>query len=235
MKETYTAYAAGGLFTQHELMTNVLIKEAVWEISKGKFALVLPQSKELRNFDRPDIDAHIRNHDLLQVVKTDLILARYDGLELDAGTVVEYMAAKFLGKPAVLLRCDFRGLDSNRMDSPYNLMTKNWPRTVEVHVDSLSAYAQMMFDGRQREDYDGTFAAEIQTELETGRKGVRALAKAIVEGLDAALLLPSPYPEKYREQVYAILRHRVGSGFDAVFSEEALQETIDRLTKQGTL
>jgi len=235
MKETYTAYAAGGLFTQHELMTNVLLKESVWEISGGKFALILPQSKELRNFDRPDIDAHIRNHDLLQVARADLMLARYDGLELDAGTVVEYMAAKFLGKPAVLLRCDFRGLDSDRMDSPYNLMTKNWPRTVEVHLDSLSAYTQMMFDGRKDEEYDGSFDAEIRTELETGRKGVRALAKAIVEGLDAALLLPSPYPEPYREQVYDILRHSVGSGFKAVFTEETMKETIEYLSKQGTL
>ena len=33
----YTVYAAGGLFTQDELATNILIKEAVWRLSNGKF------------------------------------------------------------------------------------------------------------------------------------------------------------------------------------------------------
>ena len=34
---TYTVYSAGGLFTQGELATNVLIKDAVWRLSNGKF------------------------------------------------------------------------------------------------------------------------------------------------------------------------------------------------------
>jgi nucleoside 2-deoxyribosyltransferase len=88
---SYQVYAAGGLFTQHELTTNVLIKEAVWQLSNGKYELILPQSKELRDLDRPDIAAFIRNADLLQVTEADAVLARFDGVELDAGTLVEYM------------------------------------------------------------------------------------------------------------------------------------------------
>ena len=42
----YTVYAAGGLFTQHDLTANVLIKEAVWKLSNGKYELVLPQTRD---------------------------------------------------------------------------------------------------------------------------------------------------------------------------------------------
>jgi hypothetical protein len=44
----------------------------------------------LRGFlDRPDVEAYIRNDDLVEVVKADILLARIDGLELDSGLVVE--------------------------------------------------------------------------------------------------------------------------------------------------
>ena len=56
----YIVYAAGGLFTQYELAMNVLIKEAVWRLSGGRFQLFLPQSRELRELDRPDVKAYIR-------------------------------------------------------------------------------------------------------------------------------------------------------------------------------
>ena len=108
VENKYTVYAAGGIFTQHDLATNVFIKDSVWKLSNGKFELVLPQSKELRKLDRPDNAAYIRNVDLIQVVKSDLVIARFDGLELDAGTVIEFMLAKFLGKPTVILRCGLR-------------------------------------------------------------------------------------------------------------------------------
>ena len=134
----YRVYSAGGLFTQHELATNVLIKEAVWRLSGGTFQLLLPQSRELQVLDRPDVDAYIRNEDLVWVVGADIILARFDGVELDAGTVLEFAVAKSLGKPVVILRCDFRGLHGVERTDPYNLMVKNWPRTVEVHLDSFA-------------------------------------------------------------------------------------------------
>jgi len=143
VENKYTVYAAGGIFTQHDLATNVFIKDSVWRQSDGKFELVLPQSKELRELARPDIAAYIRNVDLAQVVKSDLFLARFDGLELDAGTIIEFMLAKFLGKPTVILRCDSRRLGGESLDEPYNLMVKNWPRTTEVHYDSLIKFTDV--------------------------------------------------------------------------------------------
>ena len=119
----YTVYDAGGLFNQHELTTSVLIKEAVWRLSNGRFALVLPQSKDLKELDAlEELDAaYLRNADLLGVVKADIVIARFDGLELDSGTVVEFTMAKCLGKPTVILRSDFRHLAGTGIEDPYNL------------------------------------------------------------------------------------------------------------------
>ena len=114
----YTIYSAGGLFTQDELGTNVMIKEAVWRLSSGKFQIFLPQSREIQELDQPNIEAFIRNTDLLEVVKADILLARFDGLELDSGTVVEFTVAKILGKPTVVLRCDFRRLSGKGLSNP---------------------------------------------------------------------------------------------------------------------
>ena len=192
VENKYTVYAAGGIFTQHDLATNVFIKDAVWKLSNGKFELALPQSKELRELDRSDIAAYIRNVDLIQVIKSDLFIARFDGLELDAGTIIEFMLAKFLGKPTVILRCDSRRLGGESLDEPYNLMVKNWPRTTEVHFDSL-----IKFTGGFAEEWKmlgnvSTFQTTIKAELKTVMRGIDELAQQIIGGLETVLEMKSP-------------------------------------------
>jgi len=230
----YKVYAAGGLFTQHDLATNVLIKEAVWRLSDGKFQLFLPQSRELRELNRPDIEAFIRNGDLLEVVKADIILARFDGLELDAGTVVEFAMAKSLGKPTVILRCDYRRLSGKGIDEPYNLMVRSWPRTVEVHIDSLLNYIGLLAEERKALGDRVTFQATIKAELNTVQKGVDEIAKKIIDGLEAVIMMKSPYPPEYQEIVYKASRYSPGSGFDQLLTENELGEIIQRLRKNGT-
>lgn len=232
---SYTVYAAGGIFTQHDLTTNVYIKDSVWRQSNGKFELILPQSKELRELDRSDIAADIRNGDLVHVVKTDIFLARFDGLELDAGTVVEFMLAKFLGKPTVILRCDSRRLGGDNLDEPYNLMVKNWPRTVEVHFDSLYKFIVGYDEEREKLGNIETFQTTIKAELQTVIKGVDEIAKKIIKGLETALELKSPYPDEYQEIVYEVIRFSPGSGFEQLLSEEELAELVEKFRKTGTL
>ena len=226
----YKVYAAGGLFTQHELATNVLIKEAVWRLSNGKFQLVLPQSKELKELDA----AYLRNVNLLDVVKADIIIARFDGLELDAGTVVEFAMAKSLGKPTVILRCDYRHLSGKGIDEPYNLMVRSWPRTVEVHIDSLLNYVGLLAEERKALGDRVTFQAAIKAELNTVQKGVDEIAKKIIDGLEAVIKMKSPYPPEYQEIVYKASRYSPGSGFDQLLTENELGEIIQRLRKNGT-
>jgi nucleoside 2-deoxyribosyltransferase len=231
----YLVYSAGGLFTQHELATNVLIKEAVWRLSGGRFRLLLPQSRELQVLDRPDVDAYIRNEDLVWVVGADIILARFDGVELDSGTVVEFAVAKSLGKPAVILRCDWRGLSGTGRTDPYNLMLKNWPRTVEVHLDSFTLWAGLLAEERQAAGSGDTFEGALETELGVLDKSVDEMARRVIAGLEAVMALKSPYPPEYQEKVYEAFRFCPGSGFDEWLTAGELGEIIQRLKRNGTL
>lgn len=231
----YTVYSAGGLFTQHELATNVLIKEAVWRLSSGKFRLLLPQSREVRDLDRPDVEAYIRNTDLLEVVRADIILARFDGLELDSGTVIEFAMAKMLGKPAVILRCDFRRVHFVGPSEPYNSMVKNWPRTVDVHLHSFALWAGLLADEPQAPGDGDAFQALMEAEMGTLEKSVDEIARQIIAGLEAVIKLKSPYPSEYQETVYKVSRFSPGSGFDQVLTASELGEIIQSLRKNGTL
>jgi nucleoside 2-deoxyribosyltransferase len=239
----YMVYSAGGLFTQDELATNVLIKEAVWRLSNGKFQLHLPQSVELQELDRPDVEAYLRNVDLLAVVKSDIILARFDGLDLESGTVVEFAMAKYLGKPAVILRCDFRRSSGTGLSEPFNLMVKNWPRTVNVHLNSYVLWSGLFSEerqllrhsSRQALDEDDPFQDTMKAELGTIQKSVDEIAKQVVAGLEEVIRMKSPYPPEYQEAIYKAVRFSPGSGFDQLLTERDLDEIIQRLRNNGTL
>jgi nucleoside 2-deoxyribosyltransferase len=228
-------YSAGGLFTQDELATNVLIKEAVWRLSDGRYQLLLPQSRELQVLDRPDVDAYIRNQDLVWVVGADIILARFDGVELDSGTVIEFAVAKSLGKPVVILRCDFRGLSGMERTDPYNLMVKNWPRTVEVHLDSFALWAGLLAADRRAGGSRDTFEGALETELSILDQSVDEMARQVIEGLEAVVAMESPYPAEYQAKVYEAFRFSPGSGFDEMLTASDLGEIVQRLRRNGTL
>ena len=231
----YTIYSAGGLFTQDELATNVMIKEAVLRLSNGKFQIFLPQSREIQELDQPNIEAFIRNTDLLEVVKADIILARFDGLQLDSGTVGEYMLAKFLGKPTVILRSDFRSAFSLPECGPYNLMVKNWPRTVDIHLNSYLIWAELFADERQDPDDSEPLQGLMKAELGTLQKSVDEVAKQVIAALEAVIEMKSPYPPEYQEVVYQASRYSPGSGFDELLTTSELDEIMQRLRKNGTL
>ena len=231
----FTIYTAGGLFTQDELATNILIKEAVWRLSQGKFLLFLPQSREIQELDRPDVKAYIRNTDLLEVIKADIVLARFDGLELDSGTVVEYTMAKCLGKPTVILRCDFRRLSCTGLSEPYNLMVSNWPRTVEIRINSYETWAGLFAQERKEVGENDAFQAVMEAEMNTAKSSVEEIANQVIAGLEAVLKMESPYPPEYQEIVYRASRFSVGSGFDQVLPVSDLDEILQRLRKNGTL
>jgi nucleoside 2-deoxyribosyltransferase len=50
----------------------------------------------------------LKEQDLNQVLKADGILVNFNGTDLDSGTVIEFITAKMVNKPAVVLRTDFR-------------------------------------------------------------------------------------------------------------------------------
>jgi len=231
----YTIYSAGALFTQDDLATNVMIKEAVWRLSKGKFQIFLPQSREVQELTMPNIEAHIRNTDLLEVIKADIILGRFDGPELDSGTVLEFTTAKFLGKPTVILRCDFRRMVFVGENGPYNSMVKNWPRTVEIYLHSFEIWGNLLAEERKSLTDSDSLQGILKAELGTLQKSVNEIAKQVIAALEIAIEMESPYPPEYQEVVYQAFRYSLGSGFDQLLTEKALDKIIHRLRKNGTL
>jgi nucleoside 2-deoxyribosyltransferase len=231
----FTIYSAGGLFTQDELAANILIKEAVWRLSNGKFQLFLPQSREMQELNRPDVEAYIRNTDLLEVVRSDIILVRFDGLELESGTVVEFTMAKNLGKPAVILRSDFRRVSFADICEPYNLMVKNWPRTVEVQLNSFGIWAEI-FSGQRHGLGDSNTPQDLmKAELGTLHESVDQVAGQVIAAFETVITMKSPYPPAYQETVYQASRFSPGSGFDQLLTTSELDQIIQRLRKNGTL
>ena len=82
----------------------------------------------------------ISNSDLSEIVKSDLILLNFDGAELDSGTVIEFLFAKALDIPAVILRSDFRAAGDQERGEPWNLMCSGYPRTRTISLNSMSWY-----------------------------------------------------------------------------------------------
>ena len=103
-KQSLTVYFASELFSLKHLIGNAYLAEAIYEKSHGRYLCVLPQNLEQRG----NTAKSIRDQDILTLLGCDLGLFNYDGTELDSGTVVEFMFAKFADIPSVILRSDFR-------------------------------------------------------------------------------------------------------------------------------
>lgn len=235
LSDSYRVYLAGGLFTQHELAANVSMKEAVWRLSSGRFELVLPQSKELRHLETADLSAYLRNADLHQLVQSDVLIARFDGPELDTGAVVEFTVAKMLGKPSVIIRTDSRHLTGAGLDDPYNLMVKNWPRSIVVHIDSLIDYVRKIAEARETFLENGLEARILEAELAIVRESNDAMAVRLIEALNAVVAMESPYPPELQEMVYEAVRYAPGAGFDQLFTQSDLRTTLRNLMARNTL
>ena len=136
MSDPIKIYFAGDLFDHKDLVGNVLLGSYIDKESNGRYKCVLPQDQETASNRAEDI----RNEDLKQVLECDVALFNFDGTELDSGTVVEYMYAKFLDKPAVILRTDFRASGDQEGGDPWNLMCSFYPRTKVVKLNGMNEY-----------------------------------------------------------------------------------------------
>ena len=72
-----------------------------------------------------------------------MALFNFDGSDLDSGTVVEFVYAKLLDIPAVILRTDFRGGGDQDTDGDaWNLMASFYPRTRNVTLNAMAWYQE---------------------------------------------------------------------------------------------
>ena len=79
-------------------------------------------------------------------IESEVAVFAFDGTELDSGTVVEFMFAKFLDIPAVVYRTDFRGgsgeeaTEAGDSVNRWNLMVSYYPRTKIVYLNGMVEY-----------------------------------------------------------------------------------------------
>ena len=205
---TYSVYFGGELFSTKHLLGNVALADAIRRRSGGRFQPLLPQVLEQR-----DTTAQaIRDQDIRALLACDLGIFHYDGPELDAGTVVEFMFAKFADIPSVLLRTDFRGSGEISISGePWNLMTSFYPRTVSVVLDAMVMFQRHL--ERPTPLFPGVPPVLDGNEppgLVAAQRMVDQTADAVVAAMDRLLTMPPVLQPELREPVYEWLASMPG-------------------------
>ena len=215
-----TIYFAGDLFDHKHLMGNSILADYIEKLSGNKYQCYVPQ-----DFEQPTHrGVDIRNVDLKAVISCDLGLFNFDGADLDSGTVVEFMTAKFLDIPAVILRSDFRSSgDSERGN--WNLMADYYPRTEVVEVHSLLWYKKMRAEKETVQEVVDVFYTRLATDL--------------IAALDKVRTSP-PLANNYSNQTEAVYNWSMqfpGSGFAELCASEPdfIENLLARKRRKGFL
>lgn len=207
-------YFAGDLFDSKDLGGNLMLAEAIAKISAGKYLPVLPQDGECEVKGRSS--QTIRDCDFKKLLECDVIVANFDGTDLDSGTVVEFCFAKMLDIPAVLLRTDFRDCgDSTLPDGdPWNLMCSHFPRTKVLHINSMELYHQYLAKSGNRQILLECYYGEI--------------AKRVITSLDS-IISASPWlsQDELLSQYQRAIRS-IGGHLDNLIPENVLKQIIRR-------
>ncbi|MBC8012316.1 MAG: nucleoside 2-deoxyribosyltransferase [Burkholderiales bacterium] len=219
-----TVYFAGELFSAKHLIGNAYLAEAVHEKSHGKYLCRLPQDFELRSH-HPQL---IRDKDIRSLLECDLAVFNFDGPELDSGTVVEFMFAKFADIPCVILRSDFRAAgDQGPAFDPWNLMASFYPRSVSVPVNAMALYKKA-HAAAKRAALDDVTRLAGQHSTATAQTMCDQIAALVVKGLDRAAKLEPAMPRHLREEVYQWLALMPGFRGD----EKKLRKEMEKLLEQ---
>jgi len=243
----FTYYHAGPLFTLADLHTNTLLAGAINNISSGKFVPIVPQDLEQR-----DTSPHsIRDQDIRSLLACDLALFTYDGSELDSGTVVEYMIAKFADIPTVILRTDFRkagdqgeAIYGQGGTDPWNLMSSFWPRTKRVVLDAMMGYKRGLAIALEQKNVSDADVENITTfamgggpaAVQAGQELLGATAENVVAAMEEVLRTPGTIPKESREHIYRWLALMPGfkiGGTDG--NVKAMLDLLEQKERKGLM
>ncbi len=214
----YTVYFAGDLFDHKHLIGNALLAEAIARHSDRRYTCVIPQDLEQSTGRAADI----RNQDLKQVMACDLGLFNFDGTDLDSGTVVEFMMAKFLDIPAVVLRSDFRSSgDQDKDGDDWNLMCSFYPRVRQVRFNAMAWYQEARAGAADTGDCPGRLYARV--------------AAAVIEQLDAVRAEPPVIDSGRQQELYRWATRFPGGGFEAACGPGFAEEVIESKRRKGLL
>ena len=215
MPEQNSVYFAGDLFNHKDLIGNLLLAEAIEKESSGSYVCILPQ--HLEQSTNRSID--IRNNDLSKILSADLILVNFDGTELDSGTVIEFLFAKALDVPAVILRSDFRSAGDQERGDPWNLMCSGYPRTGKLTLNAMTWYQEAWRKG-------GVTANVLE-------RFYSKLSKAIITEFDKVYNEPSLIDsQQMLYNVYEWGLRFPGNGFSDLFSKQEIKSLLEKKHKK---
>ena len=204
----YTIYFAGALFDHKELIGNAILASYINKLSKEKYRCILPQDLE-QSTNRA---ADIRNQDLNCVLACDLAIFNFDGTELDSGTVVEFLYAKTLDIPALIIRSDFRGSgDQNREGDQWNLMASFYPRTRKLEFNAMEWYQKEI-----------KASSEDQNIFDTADRLYKKIANSVITELDT-VIQDSPLLSTDQGQAFNLYR------WASVFPGSGLTEIVPNI------
>ena len=211
MSDSYQIYFGGDLFDHKDLIGNEILSNYIEKVSEGRYTVYLPQNLEQKDATALDI----RNQDLKMVLECDLALFMFDGTELDAGVVAEFMVAKFLDIPTVIMRSDFRSSgEADVGGDDWNLMCSYYPRTEAVQFSSIIVYQEEMLEGTSLQDGMDRLYTRI--------------ASMIIEKLDA-VKKATPVFKGDRSELEALYRWALtfpAGSLDALMQDESYVEKI---------
>ena len=213
-------YWAGDLFDAKDLGGNLLLAEAVEKVSQGRYKVMLPQNGECEVVERTS--QSIRDEDFKLLLNCDVIVANFDGTDLDSGTVVEYCFAKMVDMPAVLLRTDFRDAGDHTLPDgePWNLMCSHYPRTKMLHINAMQLYHDVAGGS-------GSAAGRLQVYY-------RAIAEEVVNALDNVCKQPAWLQKDELLEHYQRTLKSIGGSIQEKLPESTLTALIEK-KKQNSL
>src|SRR6266478_5906322 len=160
----------------------------------------------------------IRDQDLETLIDCDIAIFNFDGTEVDSGTVVEFMVAKFADIPSLLLRTDFRK-GGDQGEHPWNLMMSYYPRTRTCLLDSIGLYQEARAQGA---DYH-----------EASSRMLENIAQCVVEELRLLLQAPPYLPAYLTGPVYDWLG--IFAQFELPSSAEKIRMALKNKKSKGLL
>ena len=208
-------YFAGDLFDHKDIVGNLLLAQAIEEVSCHRYQVILPQESESN--DSRSI-SEIRDRDLEMLFSCDCIVANFDGTELDSGTVVEFCFAKMLDMPAVLLRTDFRRGGDNGCD-PWNLMCSGYPRSRTLLISAMEQFHLCRKNSAE--------AAEIIAAMQ------KNIARDIVDVLDALCGETPLYDSKSAAEAMKLCVRCAGGILPELFPDERISRLVGERKVKG--
>ena len=168
------AFFAGDLFSSKDLIGNQCLQEELKNVSNGKYNFFLAQNKVQQNCTHKAI----KDQDLMGLMESEVAIFAFDGVELDSGTVVEFMVAKQLDIPSVVYRTDFRGGSgeeefSLERGNKWNLMASYYPRTKYLYMNAMMNYQKKY--------------TELNGKTSSAHKVVQAYSEQMAETLTEAM------------------------------------------------